>query len=74
MSSSALRSSFALAVFGGALAASIAFGAPSAFADPGNTTSCQPGQVVIDGQCSVPAPQTDSPPPDNHSSGDNGHH
>ena len=32
-----------------------------ALADPGNT-ACEPGQIVIDGQCNVPAPQNDAPP------------
>lgn len=75
MSSSALRSKAVLAAIGAAMAASAAFAAaPSAVADP-NTTACQPGQIVIDGQCVAQPPQTGSAqtPPSNHSS-DNGHH
>lgn len=75
MSPSALRSSVVLAAIGAAVTAAVAFGAPTAFADPGNTTACQDGQVVIDGQCTVPAPQTGSQSSDNHSSDNsNGHH
>lgn len=41
------------AVVGAALAASAATGAPTALAQPGDIV-CEPGQVVIDGQCSIP--------------------
>ena len=68
MSSSALRSSVMLAAVGAAVAASAAFGAPTAFAD--QTIDCQPGQIVIDGQCVAPPPPTAT----DHSSDDNGHH
>jgi hypothetical protein len=42
-----------LAAVGAAFALSVIIGAPNAVADPQNTV-CQPGQVVIDGQCNVP--------------------
>jgi hypothetical protein len=36
--------------------------APAAAADPG-TTACEPGQIVIDGQCNIPpAPGINVPP------------
>ncbi len=69
---SVLRSGARVVVVGAVVTASALLGASSALAD--QTTDCQPGQVVIDGQCSVPAPQTGSQPSDNHSSNDNGHH
>ena len=34
--------------------------APMAVADPG-TTACQPGQIVIDGQCNTPPPPNKAP-------------
>lgn len=63
-----------IVLVGATLTVSAVLGASSAVADPGNTTACQTGQVVIDGQCTVPAPQTGSQPSDNHTSDDNGHH
>lgn len=55
-----------LAVVGAALAASATIVAPTALAQPGDIV-CEPGQVVIDGQCgapnngnNVPAPPYDS--------------
>jgi hypothetical protein len=41
-------------------AAFAVLGAPAAAADPGNGIACQPGQIVIDGQCSMPPPPTDT--------------
>ena len=42
-----------LAAVGAGFAVSTMIGAPAAVAQPGNT-ACEPGQVVIDGQCNVP--------------------
>ena len=42
-----------LAAVGAGFAVSAMIGAPAAVAQPGNT-ACEPGQVVIDGQCNVP--------------------
>ena len=42
-----------LAAVGAGFAVSAMIGAPTAVAQPGNT-ACEPGQVVIDGQCNVP--------------------
>ena len=42
-----------LAAVGAGFAVSAMIGAPTAIAQPG-TIDCQAGQVVIDGQCSVP--------------------
>ena len=36
--------------------------APAAIADPGNTV-CEPGQIVIDGQCNTPAAPNNAPAP-----------
>lgn len=64
------------------LAASSAFGmlcAPAAIADPGNTV-CEPGQIVIDGQCNTPPPPNATQAPSGGSSGSStggqngGHH
>jgi hypothetical protein len=59
-----------LAAAGGGFAVSAMIGAPTAVAEP-NTTDCQPGQVVIDGQCSVPnnANNVPAPPPPNGTGG-----
>jgi hypothetical protein len=38
--------------------------APAAIADPGNTTDCQPGQIVIDGQCNTAPPPSQVPASD----------
>ena len=70
MVSPQMRSRAVLAALGAAVAVSAALGAaPAAVADPGNTTACQPGQIVIDGQCTAAPP---SQSPSDHSS-DNGH-
>lgn len=45
---------FTIVAAGAALALSAAIHAPMAIAD--DTIACEPGQVVIDGNCSVPAP------------------
>jgi hypothetical protein len=37
--------------------------APIALADPGNL-ACQPGQIVIDGQCNTPPPPSKAPAAD----------
>ena len=42
-----------LAAIGAGFAVSGMIGAPTAVAQPGDT-ACEPGQVVIDGQCNVP--------------------
>ena len=42
-----------LTAVGAGLAVSAMIGAPAAVAQPGDT-ACEPGQVVIDGQCNVP--------------------
>ena len=42
-----------LAAVGAGFAVSAMIGAPAAVAQPGDT-ACEPGQVVIDGQCNVP--------------------
>lgn len=49
------RTTSLLTAAGAAFAMCTMLGAPTAVAQPG-TTDCQEGQVVIDGQCSVPAP------------------
>jgi hypothetical protein len=54
-----------LAAVGAGFAVSAMIGAPAAVAQPG-TIACEPGQVVIDGQCSVPdsnANNVPAPPP-----------
>ena len=68
----ARSASFLLAA--AALAASAAIGAPSALADP-NTITCEPGQIVIDNQCSAPPNQTAAGSDSNGGdhSGDSGH-
>ncbi len=42
-----------LAAVGAGFAVSAMIGAPAAVAQPGDI-ACEPGQVVIDGQCNVP--------------------
>jgi hypothetical protein len=44
-------------------ASAIAY-APAAVADPGNTTACQAGQIVIDGQCNTAPAPNDAPASD----------
>lgn len=61
-----------------ALAATVALAAlcaPSAAADPGST-ACEPGQIVIDGQCNVPPPPnpTVAPAAGTGSDANNGNH
>jgi hypothetical protein len=55
------------AAAGAAFAVSAIIGAPSAGADP-ETIDCQAGQIVIAGQCAVPAPTNKVPPPQNGTS------
>jgi hypothetical protein len=59
------RTTALLTTAGAALAVSAAIYAPVAAAD--DTIACEPGQVVIDGNCDVPAPapQDDFAPPAN---------
>ena len=52
------------AAAGAAFAVSAIIGAPSAGADP-ETIDCQAGQIVIAGQCAVPAPTNNVAPPQN---------
>jgi hypothetical protein len=51
--------------------------APAAPADPGNT-ACQPGQIVIDGQCNTPPAPSNAPAPNGSAptagTGDQGGH
>src|SRR4029078_10052739 len=49
------RTTALLTAAGAAFALCTMLGAPTPVAQPG-PTGCQEGQVVIDGQCSVPAP------------------
>jgi hypothetical protein len=51
-----------LAAVGAGFAVSALIGAPTAVADP-NTIACQPGQVVIDGQCNMPDTKANVPAP-----------
>ena len=54
-----------LAAVGAAFAVSAMIGAPTAVAQPGDIV-CEPGQVVMDGQCTVPqtnATNVPAPPP-----------
>jgi hypothetical protein len=56
-----------LAAVGAAFAVSALIGAPTAVAQPTNPT-CEPGQVLIDGKCTVPqthATNVPAPPPGN---------
>jgi hypothetical protein len=62
------RTASFLAAAGAAFAVSAMIGAPTAGADPG-TTDCQPGQIVIAGQCSLPAAPTNNVPPPENGSG-----
>jgi hypothetical protein len=57
------RTTSLLVAAGAAFAVSAMICAPSAGADPA-TTDCQAGQVVIDGQCSVPQVNTNNAPVD----------
>jgi hypothetical protein len=59
------RTTALLTLAGAAFAVSAAVSAPVAVAD--DTVACEPGQVVIDGNCTVPAPpvQDDFAPPAN---------
>ena len=58
-----------LATAGAAFAVSATIGAATALADP-DTIACQPGQVVIDGQCSVPDANANNVPAPNDMHGD----
>jgi hypothetical protein len=49
-------------VFAAAFATLAATGAPVASAGP-NSTDCQQGQIVIDGQCAAPPAPTNAPAP-----------
>lgn len=76
MTLSTLRSGALLLVAGGAFVASAVFGSASALADNPNTVACQPGQVVIDGQCASAPTQNGSntaPPTDHSSDSSHGH-
>lgn len=53
------------AALGAAFAVCGMIAAPIAGADP-NTIACQPGQVVIDGQCNVPQTNANNAPPMDH--------
>jgi hypothetical protein len=68
------RRAASLVIAVGAVGAAVTIGAPIASAGP-DTTACQAGQIVIDGQCSVPPPpQSKAPAPDAGNSGDSGAH
>jgi len=63
-----------LAAVGAGFTVSAMIGAPTAVAEP-NTIDCQPGQVVIDGQCTVSqnnATNVPAPPPGAPGMGDQG--
>jgi hypothetical protein len=62
------RTASFLAAAGAAFAVSAMIGAPTAGADPG-TIDCQPGQIVIAGQCSLPAAPTNNVPPPQNGTG-----
>ena len=57
-----------LAAIGAGFAVSTMIGAPAAVAQPGNT-ACEPGQVVIDGQCNVPDNANNVPAPQDGTGG-----
>lgn len=77
MRRSKLRTTPLSAAVVAAFAVSAMLSAPTSFAEPGNTV-CEPGQIVIDGQCNMPAaPPNIAPAPPYGSgsgmgSGDNG--
>jgi hypothetical protein len=62
------RTITSLLVAVGAFAVSAMIAAPTAVADP-NTTDCQPGQVVINGQCNVPDNNANLPAPQHDTGG-----